>query len=168
MAHHALGLPSGWWERTQFEVMPWKDSQWGERRWEGERERGEGAEEAWESCYRYFGAGCGVGCYEEGELFFLFRLISKFSSSTFIGFIYTYVHGRSCAFCGLLLLAHLFSFWGPLNLDGEPLSQRFLHICTYVHKRPAFAEYMHTRLVWCLPRHQIRDGGGLCSPSVDC
>jgi len=25
--HHAFGLPSGWWERTQFEVMPrpWKD-----------------------------------------------------------------------------------------------------------------------------------------------
>ena len=49
---------------------------------------------------------------------------------------------------------------GHSNLDGEPLSERFLHICTDVHKRPAFAESMHTQSVSYLTRRQIRDGGG--------
>ena len=36
--HWAFGLPSGWWERTQFEVMPrpWKDGDGGEMEKDGE------------------------------------------------------------------------------------------------------------------------------------
>jgi hypothetical protein len=40
----------------------------------------------------------------------------------------TYVHERSCAFCGLLLLAHLFSFWGQGFEPGwEVLA--YMHLC---------------------------------------
>ena len=41
--HHAFGLPSGWWERTQFEVMPrpWKDGDIGGEKVEG---KGKGRE----------------------------------------------------------------------------------------------------------------------------
>ncbi|KIM89615.1 hypothetical protein PILCRDRAFT_812439 [Piloderma croceum F 1598] len=45
--HHAFGLPTGWWERTQFEVMPrpWKDGDvGGEEKIDGKDGKGKGRE----------------------------------------------------------------------------------------------------------------------------
>jgi hypothetical protein len=61
---------------------------------------------------------------------FLFRFISQSFLLAHSSVLYiTYVHERSCAFCGLLL-AHLFSFWGEPGLRtslAEVLA--YMHLC---------------------------------------
>ena len=129
--------------------------------------KGSGVEEAWESCYRYF-----EGCYEESKLFFFFFLFSFCFLLSEVFFLHIHRFYILLMSTNVLARPAVLFFWsicsvfgeGPSNLDGEPLSQRFLHICTYVDKRPAFAESMHTQLVWRLLRHQIRDEGGSVFP----
>jgi hypothetical protein len=122
--HHAFGLPSGWWERTQFEVMPrpWKDSDVGGgdgEKVDGKDGKGKGREVREPKRQ----GSLAIATLEQAEGWDVTRKVSL----EFRVFIF-FVFGVSCFYLFLFCLEiHFLSlrvfFGGSLNLDGEPLAE---------------------------------------------
>ena len=122
--HHAFGLPSGWWERTQFEVMPrpWKDGDVG-----GEKVDGKGKGREVKEPKRQ--GSLAIATSEQAEGWDVTRKVSL-EPRFFVfhlGFFFP-------------LLSRRFILWErSWNMDGEPLTEVPCLYALMSAKRPAFA-----------------------------